>query len=306
VWADIDNDGDSDLYVSNDSTPNQLFVNQGDGTFDEMGFMSGLATNADGDFQASMGIDAADYDNDGRLDVFVTHFANDYSTLYHNAGELLFEDVTSQALLIQPEWPLVSWGTRLVDFDHDGWKDIFHSNGHTYPFVLTAGWSDHYFQPSSLYMNQGDGNFRNVVADAGLDLQKELVGRGVAFGDFDNDGDIDFIIVNLNGSPHFLRNEGSPHHHWVMFRTRGSESNRDGIGTRITVVAGGLSQIWEIKRTVGIYSASDPRAHFGLAKAEVIDQVRVQWPSGKVQEFRDVEADTHYLIDEGSGLQKEF
>ena len=306
VWADLDNDGDLDLYVANDSTPNQLYVNQGDGKLKEMGFLSGLATNADGDFQGGMGVDVADYDNDGRLDVFVTNFANDYSTLYRNRGALMFEDVTQQARLIQPEWMLVSWGAGFFDLNHDGWKDIFHSNGHTYPFVLTAGWSDRYFQPSSFYLNQKNGTFKDVRELAGRDLQKELVGRGMAFGDFDNDGDIDFVIGNLNGSLQFFRHEGAGPNHWVMFRARGAETNRDGIGTRITVFTGQLRQVWEIKRTVGIYSASDPRAHFGLGEANRIDRVQVKWPSGTVQEFRDVAVDRHYLIDEAKGLESEF
>jgi hypothetical protein len=306
VWADLDNDRDLDLYVANDSTPNQLFVNQGDGTFKEMGFLSGLATDADGDFQGSMGVDAADYDNDGLLDVFVTNFANDYSTLYHNRGKLVFEDVTQQAGLIQPEWLMVKWGIAMLDLNHDGWKDIIHANGHVYPFLLTAGWSESYFQPTSFYLNQKDGTFKDVRRMAGRDLQKELVGRGMAFGDFDNDGDIDFVITNLNGSPQLFRNEGSAPNHWVMFKTRGTRTNRDGIGARITVVSGGLRQIWEIKRTVGIYSASDPRAHFGLGQAREIDRVRVEWPSGTVQEFSRVAADRHYVIDEKSGLRNEF
>ncbi len=306
VWADLDDDGDPDLYLANDSTPNQFYVNQGDGTFKEMGLLSGLATSAAGDFQGGMGVDAADYDNDGRLDLFVTNFAHDYSTLYRNRGDLMFEDVTQQARLIQPEWLLVSWGVGFFDLNHDGWKDIFHSNGHVYSFILTAGWSESYFQPCSFYLNQKDGTFRDVRKLVGRDLQKELVGRGMAFADFDNDGDIDFIIGNLNGSPQFFRHEGAGPNHWVMFRTRGTKTNRDGIGTRITVFTGQLRQVWEIKRTVGIYSASDPRAHFGLGEAAEINRVRVEWPSGVVQEFHDVAVDRHYLIDEKKGLESEF
>ena len=306
VWADLDNDGDPDLYVANDSTPNQLYVNQGDGTFKEMGFLSGLATDADGRFQAGMGVDAADYDNDGRLDLFVTNFADDYSTLYQNRGQLLFEDVSQQARLSQPEWMLVGWGAGFFDLNHDGWKDIFHSNGHVYALVMTAGWSDRYYQPSSFYLNAKDGTFRDVRKLAGPDLQKELVGRGMAFGDLDNDGDIDFVIGNLNGTPQLFRHEGARPNHWVMFRARGTRTNRDGIGTRITVVTGQLRQVWEIKRTVGIFSASDPRAHFGLGAAQRIEQVQVKWPSGTVQEFQNLNADRHYLIDEENGLTNEF
>ena len=305
IWADIDNDGDLDLYVGNDATPNLLFINRGDGTFDEEGYFSGLAVSGDGKEQASMGIDIADYDNDGLLDVYLTHFAKDYNTLYHDEGDALFVEVSDQSGVQKNEWNKVSWGTRFADFNLDGWKDILYANGHVYPFLLTAGLSEVYEQPKSLYLNQRDGTFRDVSDQTGPDMAKGSVGRGVAFADWDNDGDIDFVCVNLNGPPQLFRNDFKTDRHWVMFRTVGSKSNRDGIGARITVKTGSLEQIWEIKRTVGIYASSDPRAHFGLGDAATIDSVKVRWPSGKVQEFRDVAADTHYLIDEDKGLSKE-
>jgi hypothetical protein len=306
LWADLDGDYDLDLWVANDSTPNEVYINQGDGTFLEMGFLSGLAANADGGFQASMGIDVADYDNDGLMDAFATHFAHDHSTLYRNRGDLLFEDVTNKAQLIQPEWLLVSWGTRFVDLDHDGWKDLFHSNGHVYPFLLTAGWSDRYYQPCSFYLNQRDGTFRDVGRLAGTDIQLETSSRGMAFGDADNDGDIDLVITNMNQSPQLLRNDLENDNHWIMFRTAGRQSNRDGLGAQIRVTTGEMKQVWEIKRTVGVYSASDPRAHFGLGAATKVDLVEIQWPSGRKQEFADVAADRHYVIDEEEGLSLEF
>jgi enediyne biosynthesis protein E4 len=306
VWADINNNGLLDIVVANDATPNLVFVNNGDGTFEENGFISGLAVSGDGNEQASMGVDLADYDNDGLLDAYFTHFASDYSTLYRNEGDLLFQDVTGAAQVQQPEWPLVSWGTRFVDFNHDGWKDLFHTNGHVYPFLKTSPSKETYFQQAGiLYINRKNGTFREAVKETGPDLQKEIVGRGVAFADFDNDGDIDFIIANLNGSPRLFRNDRRDRNNWVMFKTVGTESNRDGIGARISVRTGQLEQIWEVKRTVGIYSASDPRAHFGLGKAERIDSVTVRWPSGKTQEFRNVPANLHYSLHEQEGLREE-
>ena len=216
-----------------------------------------------------MGVDLADFDNDGRLDAYCTHFAADHSTLYRNEGQLLFKDVTAPARIQAMEYPLVSWGTRLVDLNHDGWKDIFHANGHVYPFMEDRPFGDETFrQPHSLYLNLGDGTFLDASALAGPDLQKPALGRGVAFADFDNDGDVDLAIANMNGAPQLFRNDLPAGHHWVTFRTVGRESNRDGIGARITVTAGGLRQVWEIKRTVAIYSCSDPRAHFGLGEAE--------------------------------------
>lgn len=305
VWADLNNDGHLDLLVANDATPNLLFVNRGDGTFEEMGFLSGLAVNADGLEQAGMGVDAADYTNDGLLDVFMTHFALEYSTLYQNKGGLLFEDVTAQARIVEPEWLLVSWGARFVDFDHDGWKDIIHSNGHVYPYLITAGLSETYGQPKSLYLNNRDGTFSDVSRDVGPDVQVPRVGRGVAFGDYNNDGAIDFVVANMNGSPALFRSDQRNGNHWVMFRTVGRKSNRDGIGARIEVTTGDLRQVWEVKRTLGIYSVSDSRAHFGLGESAVIDRVTVRWPRGIVQEFTDVTADRHYIVDEEAGLSRE-
>jgi hypothetical protein len=306
VAADLDNDRDLDVYVANDATPNLLFVNRGDGRFDERGFTSGLAVSGDGNEQASMGLDAADYDNDGRLDVYATHFANDYSTLYRNLGDLLFEDVTTRARIREPEWPLVSWGTRFVDLDQDGWKDIVHANGHVYPHLRAPAGSEVYEQPAlTIYMNRGDGTFRHASAEAGPDATKPVVGRGTAFADFDNDGDLDVVIACLNAKPLLLRNDRANANHWLMLRTVGGRSNRDGIGARITVRSGELTQIAEVKRTVGIYSSSDPRAHFGLGAAAKAEVVRVEWPSGKVDELRDLTADAHYLVDEERGLSRE-
>jgi hypothetical protein len=303
VWGDVDDDGDLDLYVTNDSTPNELYENQGNGHFIKMGILSGLAVGGMGTEQASMGVDLADFDNDGRLDVYCTHFAQDYSTLYRNEGGLLFRDVTAKARIQTMEYPVVSWGTRLVDLNLDGWKDIFHANGHVYPFMEDRPFGDETFrQPYSLYLNLGNGSFLDASALAGAGIQTPGLGRGVAFADLDNDGDVDIAVANMNGSPRLLRNDLPAGYHWVMFRTVGRQSNRDGIGARITVTAGELRQVWEIKRTVAIYSCSDPRAHFGLGQTDRIDLVTVRWPSGTVQEFRDVAADRHYVVDEREGL----
>jgi hypothetical protein len=305
VAADLDDDGDLDIAVGNDATPNYLFVNRGDGRFEERGFESGFAVSGDGNEQASMGLDAADYDNDGRLDVYATHFANDSSTLYRSLGGMLFADVTQKAGIQAPEWPLVGWGTRFVDLDHDGWKDIVHTNGHVYPYLRTPVGQESYEQPAlKIYRNGRDGTFADVSAEAGPDAQQPAVGRGAAFGDLDNDGDIDVVVARLDGRPIVLRND-SASAHWLMLRLVGHGSNRDAIGARVTVRTGALSQVWEIKRTVGIYSCSDPRAHFGLGAAEKADVVRVRWPSGRVDELRDVPADRHYLLDEEAGLSPE-
>jgi enediyne biosynthesis protein E4 len=305
VAADLDGDRDLDIYVANDATPNYLFVNRGDGRFDERGFPSGVAFSGDGNEQASMGVDAADYDNDGRLDLYSAHFASDYNTLYRNLGGLLFEDVTARARIREPGWPFVKWGTGFVDLDHDGWKDIVHANGHVYPHLRAAAGRETYEQPAlSVYLNNRDGTFRDVSGEMGKDATKRALGRGTAFVDLDNDGDLDVVVACLDSRPLLLRNDGAPGR-WLMLRTVGRRSNRDGIGARITVRTGALSQVREVKRTLSIYSASDPRAHFGLADAAKADLVRVEWPSGKVDEFRDVPAGRHYRVDEAEGLSPE-
>jgi hypothetical protein len=305
VAADLDGDRDLDLYVANDATPNYLFVNRGDGRFDERGFPSGLAVSGDGNEQASMGVDAADYDNDGRLDVYATHFASDYSTLYRNLGGLLFEDATARARVREPGWRNVKWGTRFVDVDHDGWKDLVTANGHVYPHLRAAAGTETYEQPAlSVYLNERDGSFRDASAAAGPGAATRVLGRGAAFADLDNDGDLDVVVACLDRTPLVLRNDGAPGR-WLMLRAVGRKGNRDGIGTRITVTAGGLRQLQEVKRTVGIYSASDPRAHFGMGSAARADLIRLEWPGGKVDEIRDVPADRHYVVDEDRGLAPE-
>jgi hypothetical protein len=253
-----------------------------------------------------MGVDIADYDNDSLPDVFLTHFASDYSTLYHNQGGFLFEDISGQTPLMESGWHMVSWGTRFIDLNLDGWKDILYINGHVTPFLIDSQTDEIYYQPIQAFLNLQGKKFIDVSKQLGEDPQMGKAGRGAAFGDIDNDGDIDILVANLNDTPSLFRSDRRDANHWVMFKTRGVKSNRDGIGTRIMVRAGGLDQYWEIKRAVSIFSASDPRAHFGLGEAEKIDLVRVEWPSGTVQEFTGLNSDTHYLIDEKKGLGREF
>jgi enediyne biosynthesis protein E4 len=306
VWADIDNNHTLDLYVANDDGPNLLYLNRGDGTFEEMGFLSGLAVSMDGRNQGSMGVDIADFDNDGLMDVFVTHFSSDYSTLYRNQGNLLFEDITGQTPIMESGWHHVGWGTRFVDVNSNGWKDIIYFNGHVAPFLMDSDTEETYYQPASLFLNREGEGFINASERAGPDFTKGRAGRGAAFADFDNDGDIDCLAANLNGLPALLRSNRRDENNWVMFKTRGRTSNRDGIGSRITLRAGGLTQIWEVKTAVSIFSASDPRAHFGLGKAERVESVEIRWPSGTTQRFEDLAPNLHYVIDEEEGISPQF
>jgi hypothetical protein len=239
------------------------------------------------------------------LDIYAAHFASDYSTLYRNLGDLLFEDVTARARIKEPGWALVKWGAGFVDLDQDGWKDVVHANGHVYPHLRSASGKETYEQPAlSVYLNARDGTFRDVSAEAGPGATKPVLGRGTAFADLDNDGDVDVVVACLDGPPVVLRNDTTGGH-WLQVRAVGRRSNRDGIGARVTVRTGELTQVREVKRTLSIYSASDPRAHFGLGAATKADLVRVEWPSGKVDEWKDVPADRHYRADEAEGLTPE-
>jgi enediyne biosynthesis protein E4 len=305
VWSDVDNDGDLDLLVANDAEPNYLFLNRGNGTFQERGLITGVALSGDGRAQANMGVDFADYDNDGLLDLFISHFAGDYGTLYHNQGNMLWEDATIKSRIRMSYGLLVGWGARFADFNNDGWVDIYHANGHVYPFLKNSPYNEKYDEPGTLFLNRRDGTFEDASSKAGPGLQVKKCGRGVAFADFDNDGDIDMIVMNLNDAPTLLRNDRSDTNHWIEIRTAGRKSNRDGIGARITATAGNLRQIADVKRAVGIYSASDPRAHFGLGTHDRLDTLEVRWPCGNVLQFKDVPADAHYVVDEEQGLRRE-
>ena len=316
VTADVDGDGDLDIYVGNDATPNYLFVNRGDGHFDERGFPSGVAVSGDGNEQASMGVDAADYDNDGRPDLYATHFASDYSTLYHNLGGLLFEDVTVRARIRDPEWPDVKWGTRMVDLDQDGWKDIVHANGHVYPHLRSVGGpaasatpgarKETYEQPAlTIYLNNRDGTLPRRV---GRGRSRRHGSRSWAAGrpsaTSTTTGTWTWSWPASTRGRSCCATTAPP--------ATGSCSGPWGAGATATASApgsrcapGSLSQVWEVKRTAGIYSASDPRAHFGLGEATKADLVRVLWPGGKVDEWKDVPADRHYRVDEAEGLSPE-
>jgi len=304
LFADYDNDGDLDIYVANDSVPNYLYRNNGDGTFTEVGLEAGVAYSEDGREQAGMGAVFGDYDNDGWLDIFVTNFSDDNNTLYRNEGNGFFTDVTFQAGLGGPSLPFVSWGTEFLDYDNDGWKDIFVATGHVYPQVDLYDFGTTYKERNQLYHNNGDGTFTEVTDQAGPGMQVEKVSRGAAFGDYDNDGDIDVLVLNMGDTPTLLRNDGGNRNHWIKFRTVGTWSNRDGIGTRIWVTAGGLTQMREVYMGSSFLSGNDIRVHFGLGRNKKAERVKVRWPSGLVEEFRDLEADRLYILKEGEGIYR--
>jgi hypothetical protein len=304
VWTDVDGDGWQDIYVANDSGPNFLYHNKRDGTFEEIGFLAGCAVGEDGNEQGSMGIAVGDYLHTGRFAFFVTNFADEYNALYRHDEPLLFTDVSFQSGVARVMGPWVGWGTAFFDYDNDGWLDLMAVNGHVYPQVDSIPVGSRYAQRILLFRNNGDGTFSEVAAQAGEALMVPRVSRGAAFGDIDNDGDIDVVINNLDGKPTVLRNEGGNRNHWINIRLRGEGRNPDALGARVKVVSGELVQ-WDEVRSGGSYiSSSDLRLHFGLAHRERVDLLEVHWPGGTTERFRDIPANRFVTIEQGKGIAR--
>jgi enediyne biosynthesis protein E4 len=305
LWLDYDNDGWPDLYVSNDAGPNYLYRNKHDGTFEDVSGISGTAVNANGAPQGSMAADAADFDDDGLLDLFVTNFKFSYDTLYWNRGALGFEDISAQAHLIGPTSPYVGWGGGFLDYDNDGWPDILVSNGHVYPQADQLKGYGTYRQPIKLFRNKHDRTFEDVSEAAGLERMRRSW-RGVAFGDVNNDGRVDAVVVDADGPPALLINRTVTTNHAVLFHLVGTKSNKLGIGARVTVTTGDLKQLNEVRGGNSLFSQSDLRLHFGLGQHGVMNTVEVSWPSGTKQTFHDLRADSLYTIDESSGIRSKI
>jgi len=302
IASDFDDDRLIDLFVANDSTPNFHYRNKGNGTFEEIGFTAGTAVNENGSEQGSMGVTVGDYDHDGKLDLFITNFADEYNTLYHNDGSNSFTDVSFAAKVAAVSLPYVGWGTKFFDYDNDGWVDLFVANGHVYPQL------PNYLQPKLLFRNNRDGTFSEISAQFGKVLTELRASRGVAFGDIDNDGDIDLVIVDLDGSPQLLSNDGGNANNSILVKTIGVKSNRSGIGAKVKVVAGDLTQIDEVRSGDSYLSQSDFRLHFGLEQRTKIDLIQVRWPSGIVDKVTGVGVNRIVTIKEGQGkiAEKEF
>jgi hypothetical protein len=302
VFADLNDDGWPDIYVANDSEPNLLYLNNGDGTFSEDGLVAGVALSATGREQAGMGVDAGDYDGNGRLDLIVTHFSEDYTTLYDNSDAGYFSDVSSVTGIGPPTLRYLGWGVGFVDVDNDGLLDVFVANGHVVPEVDQQGLATTYLQRSQLFQNQGNKRFRDVTDEVGGGLLIEKSTRGAAFGDYDNDGDIDVLLINLNDRPTLLRNDTPGDHHWITLKLAGSESNRDGIGAKVTIEAGGRTQIAEVRSGSSYLSHNDMRVHFGLGDADRVEGLEIRWPSGLVDTVDAPQTDRFYVVQEGQGL----
>jgi hypothetical protein len=300
VSADFDDDGWPDIYVACDSTPSILYRNNHDGTFTNIAVASGVAYGPDGQEQGSMGVAAADFDNDGRIDIVTTDFIGETSTLYHNEGGGLFNDHTYLGGL-GVNTRFVGWGVNFVDFDQDGWKDIFIANGHIYPELAGAKTGEDFAQPKVVYWNLRNGAFRDITRFSGAAVSVPRVSRGVASGDLDGDGTPEILVVNMNEQPSLFKNFGA-RGNAILIETEGSKSNRSGIGARVIVTAGGIRQTAEVQSGGSFGSQSDFRLHFGLGAAVKVDQVEIRWPSGTVERIRNIDANQCLRVREGNGI----
>jgi len=301
VSYDFDNDGWPDIYVAVDSEPSLFFHNNHDGTFTERGVEAGCALNDDGHEQAGMGVAVGDYDCDGFLDIFKTNFSHDTSDLYHNNGDGTFSDKTYAAgVALNPQY--VGWGDAFVDYDNDGWPDIIQINGHVYPDVEKV-YAALFKQPRVVYRNLGNGTFKDVSAQMGPGIAQRYSSRGAAFGDYDNDGDIDVLVLNMNDPPSLLRNDGGNKQNWIKVKLVGTHCNRTAIGARVRVTVGSHTQIDEVHSGGSVMSQSDLRLHFGVGKATKIGSLEVKWPTTwKIEKFTDIEVNQILTIKEGSGI----
>jgi hypothetical protein len=308
--ADLDNDGWPDIYVANDSTAATLYQNQKDGTFKDVAIEAGAALSPDGKPQAGMGVSVGDYNRDGTLDIAKTNFAGDTDSLYSNLGDGSFEDRTYEAGLgINTRY--LGWGVGFFDMDNDGWLDLLVSNGHVYPEVSSSKTEAPYAEHKYLYRNLRNGRFEDVSDKAGPGMTAAVPARGCAFGDYDNDGDVDIVVNCVNTSPQLLRCDATVKRNWVKVKAIGVKSNRTGIGARVTVTAKTdpaaakpLVQVDEVRSGGSYYSQNDLRLHFGLDKAEIVDSIEIRWPSGQVDTWKKLGANKLYVLAEGGKLVK--
>ncbi len=302
VFSDFGNTGKLDVYVANDSTPNYFYRNNGKGKFLEEGLITGTAVSADGSEQGSMGVAVGDYLHSGHFSIYTTNFVDEYNTLYRNNGNYDFTDVSFAAKVAQVTRPYVGWGTGFFDLDNDTWLDLFVVNGHVYPQMDQISSGARYRQGKLLFINNGDGTFCDATAQGGAALSELRVSRGAAFGDLDNDGQIDVVVEDLDSSPMILKNEGEKTNRWITLELGAKTGNPLAIGARIKVTTGKVSQIEEIRSGGSYLSQNDLRVHFGLGKATKVDSIEIRWNSGKTEIIKDVAADKFYSILEGEGI----
>ncbi len=291
LFCDYDQDGDPDLYVANDSAPNFLYRNEGNGQFRDVGMEAGAALSAEGGAQAGMGIAYGDYDGDGDGDLLVTHFEDDYNTLYGNQGDGRFSVVSAAAGLAEPSLPHLSFGTFFFDYDNDQDQDLFVANGHVYPQIRHLA-PNGYAEPNQLFANQGSAGAYRFAEVAAGDVSRPAVSRGAAKGDYDNDGDVDLLVFNLDEPPQLLRNDGGNQRNWLSLRVVG------GLGAKVAIASGGVEQTTEIVSGGSFLAHSDGRIHFGLGFNQTADWIEIRWPSGRVQRLEDVAANQFLTVEE--------
>ena len=302
VTFDYDNDGWQDIFIANDNMPNFLFQNNRDGTFTETAYLAGVAVSGDGHSEAGMGVDAADTTGSGRMDLIVTHLDQQLGRLYRNMGEMGFEDATFLSKLSYATFKLSGFGTCFLDYDNDGWRDLFIANGHVLDNVARYRPDVTYAEPKLMLRNTGSGILQNVSDRLGPDLMRSRVSRGVAASDFDNDGDLDLFISNNGGTPELMRNDGGNAGHWLEILLIGTKSNRDGVGARLKLTAGDVNLYDQRKGGTSYQSAPDPRLHFGLGQKTRVDSLEILWPSGMVTRLQDLPADRIIAVEEGKGV----
>ena len=304
LFVDVNGDGKPDLVVANDSTPNYLYINKGDGTFADQSYMSGYALNGEGREVSNMGIAAGDYENNGHIDLVNTAFSDDSTVVFHNDGSGEFDDASASTGLGGPSGPFVGFGDGFLDYDNDGWKDFLVVNGHVYPQVdQHPDWGMSYAQRPLLFRNLRNGKFESVPAVEGTGLAEVSVARGAAFGDLFNDGKVDVVINNLDGVPSLLRNVNADHNHWASLDlVGGPKSPRDAVGATVYLTAGGIRQRGDVLSGGSYLSSNDMRVHFGLGESAKVDAVEIHWPSGAKELVKLPAIDRIYTVTEGKGI----
>ena len=302
VTFDYDDDGWQDFFIANDSMPNFLFHNNRNGTFTEVGYAAGVAVSMDGAPEAGMGTDAGDVVGNGRMDLFVTHLDEQLARLYENLGDRTFDDATLRSKIAYATYHISGFGARIMDYDNDGWRDIFMANGHILDNIERYHSDVHYEEPKLMFRNLGRGIFENVSSQLGTDFLRPRVSRGAAIGDFDNDGDLDILVNNNGEPPQLLRNDGGNANRWLEILLIGTKSNRDGVGARVKVTAGDLVLFDQRKGGASYQAAQDPRLHFGLGPNVKVDAIEIRWPSGSVTNLQSLASNQIIAVKEAEGI----
>ena len=302
VTFDYDDDGWQDVFIANDHMANSLFHNNRDGTFTELAYAAGVAVSADGQFEAGMGVDAADTTGDGRLDLAVTHLDAQLARFYRNMGNQAFDDATLRSKIGYTTFNLSEFGVRFMDYDNDGNRDLFMATGHVLDNIERYHTKVRYAEPKLMFRNVGDGTFENVSSRIGPDFLLPRVSRGAAVADFDNDGDLDILVSNCGQPPQLLRNDGGNANHWLQLLLIGTRSNRDGVGARVKVTAGKRVLYEQRKGGMSYQSAQDPRLHFGLGQEAKVDAVEIIWPSGVITKLTNLKKNQFFAVKEGIGI----